>query len=49
MLYYITIIPPLVNAFKSYLETTKELAEQLRRLNDSIQMEEDFKEANSDE
>lgn len=48
-LYYLSIIPPIVNTIKEYLATTKELAEQLKALNNSIKMEDQFMEDNSDD
>lgn len=48
-IYYCSIIPPIVNTIKEYLETTRELAKQLKALNESIRMEETFNEDNSDD
>lgn len=48
-IYYLSVIPPIVNTIKEYLVTSKELAEQLKMLNNAIQMEKDFEEANSDD
>ena len=48
-IYYLSVIPPIVNTIKEYLQTSKELAEQLKRLNDSISMENQFNEDNADD
>lgn len=48
-IYYLSVIPPIVNTIKEYLTTSKELAEQLKMLNNAIKMEEQFNEDNSDD
>lgn len=49
VVYYGTILPPIVNTLLEYIKSTKELAKQLQRLNESIAMEEQFDEDNSDD
>lgn len=49
VIYYLSVIPPIVNTIKEYLQTSKELAEELKRLNDEITMENQFEEDNSDD
>lgn len=48
-IYYLSVIPPIVNTIKEYLQTSKELAEQLKRLNNAITMENQFEEDNNDD
>lgn len=48
-IYYLSIIPPIVNTIKDYLQTSKELAEQLKILNNAIKMDNQFEEDNSDD
>lgn len=48
-LYYLSVIPPIVNTIREYLQTSKELAEQLKALNNAIRMDEQFEEDNSDD
>lgn len=49
LLYYGTIIPPIISTIKVYLQATKELAEQLKILNERIDMEENFEKDNADD
>lgn len=49
ILYYGTIIPPIINTIKVYIQATQELSKQLKLLNDQIEMENKFNEANSDD
>lgn len=49
ILYYCSILPPIINTIKEYIQSTQELAKQLKILNTQISMEEQFEEDNSDD
>lgn len=49
VLYYGTILPPIINTIKVYIQATQELAKQLKALNEAMAMEERFNEDNSDD
>lgn len=49
LLYYGTILPPIYNTIMTYIKATQQLAEQLKRLNEQLEMENQFNEDNSDD
>lgn len=49
VLYYGTLLPPIISTIKVYIQATQELNRQLKLLNENIDMQNRFDEANSDD
>lgn len=49
VLYYGTLLPPIINTIRIYIKATQELNEQLKILNQQIDMQNKFDEDNSDD